>query len=377
MTQTTEPRRPYILGIESSCDETAVALVTREGRVAASEVASQVALHARYGGVVPEEAARKHLEACLPLVEDALTAANADWDAVESIAVTCTPGLIGCLLVGVETAKALAWLHGKPLIAVNHLCGHLYGVHVAPAEGRHRLVERGEDFDVLPIPRDAEPTTTRIMSPGYPHVGLIVSGGHTSLVLVEAPDRLETIATTRDDAAGEAYDKIARALGLGYPGGPIVDRLAAEGNPQAFTFTPPMMRKDKPDFSFSGLKTAVTRQADLLREKHGATLPDGIIKDLCASFQRAAVEALIVKSVDALLARGVRDLVIAGGVACNSGLRRRAAEATRKHTAIRIWFPNPGLCTDNAAMITGLAWRMEPLSPSEALELNARATGKI
>ena len=377
MTDTPDITRPYILGIESSCDETAVALVTREGRVATSEVASQVDLHARYGGVVPEEAARKHLEACLPLVEDAMANAGAGWDAIQSIGVTTSPGLIGCLLVGVETAKALAWLHGKPLVAVNHLNGHLFAIHVTPAKGVHRLTEHGEDFDVLPTAREGEPATTRVERPRYPHVGLIVSGGHTSLVRAKAPDTFETLATTRDDAVGEASDKIARALGLGYPGGPVIDRMAASGNPNAFAFTPPMMRRDQPGFSFSGLKTAVTREAGLLRETHGPNLPENVLNDLCASFQRAATHSLIVKAVDALLECGDRDLVVAGGVACNRGLRRRAAEATREHQAIRIWFPNPGLCTDNAAMIAGLAWHMAPLSPVEALELNARATGKI
>jgi len=370
----------YILGIESSCDETACALVTREGRIRVSAVASQVDLHARFGGVVPEIAARMHIQACLPLVQEVLDETGATWTQIESIAVTQGPGLIGCLLVGLETAKTLAWLRRKPLIAVNHLAGHLYGVNLVPERGAHTLIEHGETFHVLPLAPEsgadpqATPEPLRVDRPPYPHVGLIVSGGHTSLVWAESPDRFETIAQTRDDAAGEAYDKVARVMGLGYPGGPIVDRLAAEGNPDGFAVTTPMMRRDKPDFSFSGLKTAVGREAERLKAQHGGTIPEPRLKDLCAAFQRAAVEALMGKSLDAAHARGARDLVITGGVACNCGLRARAAELTVRRHGVRVWFPHPSLCTDNAAMIAGLAWNLKPLDAQEALCLNAQAT---
>lgn len=370
----------YILGIESSCDETAVALATREGRIVGNGVASQIDLHAKFGGVVPEVAARMHIQACLPLVQQVMGEAGIGWDEVEAIAATQGPGLIGCLLVGIETAKTLAWLRRKPLIAVNHLAGHLYAVNLVPQRGAHRMTERGEEFSVLPLePTEGheglgDPAGFQVGRPAYPHVGLIVSGGHTSLVWADAPDKFETIAQTLDDAAGEAYDKVARVMGLGYPGGPIIDRLAAEGNPDAFQITTPMMRRDKPDFSFSGLKTSAGREAERLKAENGGTIPEPILKDLCAAFQRAAIESLLGKSLDAVKARGAHDLVISGGVACNRGLRRRAAELTAKRRSVRIWFPHPSFCTDNAAMIAGIGWQLKALGAAEALTLNAEAT---
>jgi N6-L-threonylcarbamoyladenine synthase len=398
-----------ILGIETSCDETAAALVTREGRVRGEALASQVELHARFGGIVPEVAARMHIQACLPIVDEAMRDAGANWNRIEAVAVTRGPGLVGCLLVGVETAKALAWLHGKPLIAVNHLSGHLHSIFVAPKQGAHTMVEGGIENAVVPVGEAEEEeqekkksstitstnsktrtkTTTRtidaggsggaealVARPEYPHVGLIVSGGHTSLLWVEGPDVATTIAETMDDAAGEAYDKVARAAGLGYPGGPAVDRLAAEGNADAFAFTTPMMRRDKPNFSFSGLKTAAGRAMERLRAQNGEAPADQTIKDWCAGFQRAVIASLLGKSLEAARARHARDLVIAGGVACNRGLRGAAAEATRAkaHRGLRVWFPHPSICTDNGAMIAGLAWRIAPLGRAEALALNADAS---
>jgi N6-L-threonylcarbamoyladenine synthase len=378
---TTTSTAPFILGIESSCDETACALVDARGRVCVNAVASQVDLHARFGGVVPEVAARRHIEVCLPLIDETLAEAGVGWDQVRAIGATQGPGLIGCLLVGLETAKALAWLHHKPLIPVNHLAGHLYGPQIVPDLGTHRLSRAGADFEALPIrPEDAQRAarvdTGEILidRPAYPHVGLIVSGGHTSLVLAESPDNFRTIAQTRDDAAGEAYDKVARVMGLGYPGGPIIDRLAADGDRGPFAFTVPMQRRDKPDFSFSGLKTAAGREAERLRAVHGGEIPEPILKQLCAGFQKAVVESLITKTVDAARAEGVRDVVITGGVACNRGLRRRATEISTKFRELRIWFPHPSLCTDNAAMIAALAWRLAPLPPGEALSINAQST---
>ncbi|MEN6626743.1 MAG: tRNA (adenosine(37)-N6)-threonylcarbamoyltransferase complex transferase subunit TsaD [Candidatus Sumerlaeia bacterium] len=371
---------PYILGIESSCDETAAALVTREGRVRVSAVASQVDLHAKFGGVVPEVAARMHIQACLPLVEEAMNDAGAGWDDIEAVAVTSGPGLIGCLLVGLETAKTLAWMRDKPLVPVHHLAGHLYAIHLVPPKGAHQLMDRGEIFPALPLEPDSQDSglrpqdSPRIAAPGYPHVGLIVSGGHTSLVWVEAPDKITTIAQTRDDAVGEAYDKVARVAGLGYPGGPVIDKLAAQGNPDEFTFTPPMMRRDRPDFSFSGLKTAVGREFEKLQKEHPAGIPLEVVCDVCAGFQKAAVEALVGKALDACAERGARDLVISGGVACNRGLRERARLASAQRKMLRIWFPHPSVCTDNAAMIAGVGWKFKAVSPAEALALNARAT---
>lgn len=367
---------PLILGIESSCDESACALVDADGRVWAQAVASQVDLHARFGGVVPEVAARRHIEAMLPLVDELFAEAGVDWNAVHAIGVTQGPGLIGCLLVGLETAKTLAWLHDKPLIGVNHLAGHLYALAVAPPRGEHLLIERGERVAVLPAARagsaeDAD--AARIAQPQYPFVGLIVSGGHTSLVWADAPDRIRTLAQTRDDAVGEAYDKVARALGLGYPGGPVMDRLAAEGDPEACPLRAPMLRRDKPDFSFSGLKTAAGRLAEQLHARYPEGIPEAELKNVCAGFQAAAVESLLGKSLNALSEHGARDLVVSGGVACNRGLRRRAEDLCRRRPDLRVWFPHPSICTDNAMMIAGLAWQLDPLPHRAALALNADA----
>ena len=373
---------PLILGIESSCDETAVALVTREGRVRVNAVASQVAQHAVFGGVVPEVAARMHIQACLPMVRETLRARGIGMEQIDAVAATRGPGLIGCLLVGLETAKTLAWVNAKPFVAVNHLAGHLFAIQLQPPRGTHLLMQNGQTHFALPLAPDSEeepnvPAADLILgSVPYPHVGLIVSGGHTSLVLVNAPGAYETIAQTRDDAAGEAYDKFARVAGLPYPGGPHVDRLAAEGNPATFgtAIQPPMLRKDKPDFSFSGLKTQAGREAERLLAEHNGPIPDGVMRDLCAAFQFAAVESLLVKTLAAADLAGVRDIVVTGGVACNRGLRRRAAELTAGRRALRIWFPHPSLCTDNAAMIAGLAWHLPALAPAEALACNAAAT---
>lgn len=380
---------PLILGLESSCDETAVALVAENGEVLVNAVASQVDLHARFGGVVPEVASRRHLEAFLPLIESAFAEAGVGWDRVESIAVTSAPGLIGCLLVGVETAKALAWRRGLPLRAVHHLQAHLHAPFLTPAprDGRpgapaaHLLIADGEERRALPArgaATEADPSVV-VARPGFPHVGLIVSGGHTSLALVEAPGRCRTLATTRDDAVGEAYDKVARVLGVGFPGGPVIDRMAAEGDPSRFEFTPPMDRRDERDFSFSGLKSAVARKVEELRRAtpsapgaDAAPLDERTLRDLCAGFQSAAIRSLLRKSLDAAREAGVRDLLVVGGVAANRGLRRAAAEAAPR--GLRLWFPNFSLCTDNAAMIAGLAWHVAPLSSEAALGLEPRPT---
>ena len=335
----------------------------------AEAVASQADLHAHFGGVVPEVAARIHIQACLPLIEQTLTEAGTNIRSVEAIAVTYGPGLIGCLLVGIETAKSLAWLHGRPLIAVNHLAGHVHAIHVAPRRGAHLLMENGEEKAVLPVAMNED--SPPVARPPWPHLSLVVSGGHTSLVWVESPDRLATLAQTRDDAVGEAFDKVARVAGLGYPGGPVIDRLAAEGNPTAIGMPTPMKRRDQPDFSFSGLKTAAGREAERLLADNDGTIPDGVLRDFCASFQSAAVEAMLSKALAMARRRNANDLVVTGGVACNRGLRRRARELTARKRGLRVWFPHPSLCTDNAAMIAGLAWHLKPLEQAAALRLNA------
>ena len=311
----------WVLGLESSCDETAAAIVSADGAVIVDVVASQIAEHAPFGGVVPELAARAHLRAIVPVVDEALRALPGGLDALSGIAVTEGPGLAGALLVGVQVAKALAWKTGLPLVGVNHLDGHLLAV---------QLHSEGETHEPVP----------------YPFVALLASGGHTALYRVDAPDAIALLGQTRDDAAGEAFDKAAKVLGLGYPGGPVVDRLAALGNPRAHDFPIPMPSRATLDFSFSGLKTALARHV----EEQGAPKDDAALADLCASYQRALVEVLAKKSIAACTNEGVPRLVLAGGVAANRGLRARCAElADKARVTLRV--PPVRVCTDNAAMI--------------------------
>ena len=312
-----------VLGIESSCDETAAALVTESGEVLADVVASQASTHGPYGGIVPELASRAHMRAVVPILRKALAQVPGGLDAVDAIAVTQGPGLVGSLLVGVQVAKALAWSLEKPLVGVNHLDGHLFAIYL------HR---RGAK----------DPPTV----PTMPFVGLLVSGGHTALYRVEGFNDISMLAQTRDDAAGEAFDKAAKLLGLEYPGGPVIDRLAARGDASAFDFPMPMASRKTLDFSFSGLKTALARRV----QEHGVPDDEATLADLCASFQRVIVESLVRKSVLACRQEGIRDLVITGGVAANRGLRARAAEACEQH-GLRLFVPPPISCTDNAAMI--------------------------
>ena len=311
-----------VLGIESSCDETAAAVVDDQGLVLADVIASQVSTHGPYGGIVPELASRAHLRAIIPVVRQALAQLPKGFDDLDAIAVTQGPGLVGSLLVGVQVAKALAWSLQKPLVGVNHLDGHLFAVYL----------RRGDD--------DAPKET-----PEMPYIALLVSGGHTALYRVAGFDDVEVLGQTRDDAAGEAYDKAAKLLGLGYPGGPIVDRLAAEGDPHAVALPIPMASRKSRDFSFSGLKTALARHVS----EHG--VPEGqALSDLCASFQHSVIESLVKKSVQACERERVDRLVITGGVAANRGLRARALAACNER-GITLRVPPPVSCTDNAAMI--------------------------
>jgi N6-L-threonylcarbamoyladenine synthase len=322
-----------VLGIESSCDETAAAVV-RDGReILSSVVVSQAAEHAEYGGVVPEIAGRSHLREILPVVDRALADARLDLDDVDAIAVTSRPGLIGSLLVGVSTAKALAFSRGLPLVAVDHLEAHAWAA-VMESEGAP-----------------------------YPCTALIVSGGHTSLYRADSPLRLTRLATTLDDAAGEAFDKVAWLLGLDYPGGPSVARLADEGDPDAIAFpryTPRGRTSsggDPPAFSFSGLKTAVLyhlRGGDALAPTPAPQdIPDRAA--VAASFQEAVVDQLVARTIETTRAEGLGTVLVVGGVACNRRLRERMhAEAER--AGLRAVFPSPAYCTDNAAMIAGLGF---------------------
>jgi len=306
-----------VLGIETSCDETAAALV-RDGReIVSSVIASQIATHQRFGGVVPELASREHLDKIVPIVEEAFTRANLTKEQIDGIAVTIGPGLVGSLLVGVSYAKAMAFALNKPLVGVNHIEGHIYSVC----------------FE-------------------NPALALIVSGGHTNLFFVPNAGKYKVVGRTRDDAAGEAFDKVAKLLGLGYPGGPIIEKLAKEGNPKAVKFATPRMGDGRPDFSFSGLKTAVTkyvRESGLKPVSNGEEPSQGI-KDLAASFQNTVVHSLVTTMERVAQEYYPKTLIVAGGVACNGALRAASSQAAAK-LDLPVYFPSPHLSTDNAAMI--------------------------
>jgi N6-L-threonylcarbamoyladenine synthase len=330
----------FFLGLETSCDETAAAVFTDEPAVLASVIASQTDLHARFGGVVPEVAARAHLQRLLPVVDEALRQANVPLSQIGCVAVLNTPGLVGALLVGVSAAKMFALALDVPLISANHVEAHVYACRLAA----------GRDI--------------------FPCVGLVVSGGHTALFHCRDPLHLEMLGTTLDDAAGEAFDKVASLLGLGFPGGPAVEREAAGGDPAAFNFPRSFLTDDRLDFSFSGLKTAVlyaVRGQDLSRP---APEPPGPRRaDLAASFQQAVVDVLVAKARQALRRTGLRRLAVGGGVAANRGLRA-ALERMAGEEGAELFIPPLALCTDNAAM-AALAvekWRRQQWAP---LDLDA------
>ncbi len=329
--------RPYlVLGLETSCDETSASVVADRRVILSNVISSQVDLHSLYGGVVPELASRKHVESILPVVDRALRDAGVTLMEVDAIAVTAGPGLVGALLVGVSAAKAMAWAVKKPLVGVHHIEGHIAANYLA----HHAL----------------EP----------PFLSLVVSGGHSHLIAVEGPVSHRVLGRTRDDAAGEAFDKVARVLGLGYPGGPAIDRMAAEGNPQAFRF-PRVVFADAPlDFSFSGLKTAVINRINTFRQS-GEMLP---VADLCASFQEAVVDVLVSKALKAAVQGRYDTLCLAGGVASNGSLRQRLMYEGEK-AGIRILVPPPILCTDNAAMIACMGTQMIRAGMQADLSLNA------
>jgi N6-L-threonylcarbamoyladenine synthase len=304
-----------VLGIESSCDETAAAVLEGGRKVLSSIVASQDDVHGPYGGVVPELASRRHLEVVGPVVRRALATAGLGLGDIQGVAVTRGPGLVGSLLIGCSMAKSIAYARGLPLVGVNHLEGHIYAAFL-----------------------EAEP-------PGFPFLALVVSGGHTALYLAREPGRYERIGRTRDDAAGEAFDKVAKLLGLGYPGGPVIERVGAAGDPRAIAFPTAQMSDGASDFSFSGIKTAVS-----LHVRRAAPLDDAHVADVAASFQATVVKMLVRKTVRAAVRLGIRRLVLTGGVAANSALR----DALTRECAERGWelhIPSRRLCTDNAAMI--------------------------
>jgi N6-L-threonylcarbamoyladenine synthase len=325
-----------VLGIESSCDETAAAVLADGRRVLSSVVASQDDVHAPYGGVVPELASRRHIQVIVPVVDRALADAGVGLGDLDGVAVTYGPGLVGSLLVGCSMAKALAWAHGLPLVGVNHLEGHIYAAFLT------------ED------------------PPDHPFIALVVSGGHTALYHAPAPLTYRLIGQTRDDAAGEAFDKVAKLLGLGFPGGPIIQRTAERGNPQAIEFPLVQITDGARDFSFSGIKTSVS----LYVKRHGP-LDEARVADVAASFQAAVVKMLVRRTVRAALQAGVKRVVLTGGVAANGPLRTALAAAADDH-GIRLHIPPPRLCTDNAAMITAAGAARLAAGERAPLTLNAQ-----
>jgi N6-L-threonylcarbamoyladenine synthase len=337
-----------VLGIETSCDETAAAIV-RDGReIVSSVIASQIETHKRFGGVVPELASREHLDKIVPIVEEAFSQAKMEPSEIDGIAVTVGPGLVGSLLVGVSYAKAMAFALGKPLVGVNHIEGHVYSV----AFGNPQVE--------------------------YPALALIVSGGHSNLFFVPGPGKYKVLARTRDDAAGEAFDKVAKMMGLGYPGGPIIERLAREGNPKAVNFSTPRMGDGSADFSFSGLKTAVTkhvRETGLQPVTNGEE-PSQAIKDLAASFQSVVVRSLVGTTERLAREYGPQTLIVAGGVACNGALREAAREAAER-LGIPAYFPSPHLSTDNAAMIAAAGTVKLQAGERAGFDLNADVTLRL
>jgi N6-L-threonylcarbamoyladenine synthase len=318
-------------------------------RVLSNTIASQVEVHARFGGVVPEIASRAHLEACAPLLLQSLEEAGVTMAQVDAIAVTRGPGLAGCLLVGTEFAKGLAIRFGLPIVAVHHIAAHAWSPQLARESDAWGVrVDESASFE--------------------PYVALVASGGHSSLIAVKGPLEYETLGETADDAVGEAYDKVAKLLGLGYPGGPLLDRLAQSGNPKAFDLPRPLLRNENLNFSFSGLKSAVARIVEGRVGESGRPLEGSVVADLAASFQAACVDVLLEKCRRALQLTGLRRLAITGGVASNKALREQALE---RLSPARVALPAPEFCTDNAAMIGGLGYWVLQSDDGHGLELNA------
>ena len=331
----------YILGIESSCDETAAAVVKNGREVLSNIISSQIIIHRKFGGVVPEIASRKHIENIMPVIDEALQQANVTLEDIDAVAVTYGPGLVGALLVGLSAAKSLAWATDKPLIGVNHLEGHVFANFLTDPE--------------------LEP----------PFMALVVSGGHTALLKVTGYNSFEMLGQTRDDAAGEAFDKIARVMGLQYPGGPEIEKLALDGNPHAIEF--PVAKLDAPyEFSFSGLKSAVINylhnQEQAKREINRA--------DVAASFQYAVTNALVQKAVRAMKDTGLKKIVLAGGVSANKTLQTTLAKAMSDIGA-ELVAPMPILCTDNAVMIACRGYFMYQAGMESPLDLNAVPSLKL
>ncbi len=327
-----------ILAIESSCDETAASVVLDGRQVASNIISSQIEIHKAYGGVVPEIASRHHLDNVNPVVDQALAEAGVTMEDIDAIGVTYGPGLVGALLIGLATAKAYALAAGKPLVGVHHIQGHVCANYIAHPQ--------------------LEP----------PFLALVISGGHTNIVDVADYHVYRVLGGTRDDAAGEAYDKVARVLGLGYPGGPLIDKIAKDGDPHAVEFKRVYLEKGSMDFSFSGIKTGVLNYINGQRQAgHEIHVPD-----VAASFQEAVLEVVVNKTVDAALERKEDKIVMAGGVAANSRLRQMLKEACDRH-GLGLYYPPPILCTDNAAMIGCAAYYKFMAGQTDGLDLDAVA----
>lgn len=341
---------PLILGIESTCDETSAALVVDGRRVISNVVATQIELHAKYRGVVPEIASRAHIENILPVITQALeqvqpTGALAALNGVDAIAVANRPGLIGSLLIGVTAAKTLAWRMGKPLVGVDHVQAHLYS-----------------------------PMLDTDLAPEFPAIGAVLSGGHTSLYALDDFTRIRRLGHTIDDAVGEAYDKVGAILNLGYPGGPVIDKLAQTGNPLSVKFPRTTLTKDSLDFSFSGLKTSVLYHVRGYKgkEKSVSDLSPQQIADVAAAFQAACVDVLKLKILRAVKRIKAKSILIGGGVSANSGLRKALANAP-----VPVYFPQLKYCTDNAAMTAGLACLLLEQGRTSPLNLDAITSSEI
>ncbi|MDP7530030.1 MAG: tRNA (adenosine(37)-N6)-threonylcarbamoyltransferase complex transferase subunit TsaD [Candidatus Scalindua sp.] len=332
-----------ILGIETSCDETSASVVEDGIKVHSNIVASQQELHSRFGGVVPEIACRSHTDTIITVIDKAVTEANIKFKDIDAISVANTPGLIGALLIGLTTAKTLSWLLGIPLITINHLHAHIYASKI-----------EHEDID-------------------YPAISLVVSGGHTSLFLTQSETRHTQVGGTIDDAAGEAFDKVGKILGLGYPAGPEIDTISQKGNEEAILFPRSYLKKNSLDFSFSGVKTAVLYHCLGQDSKNTGEMPelkDREIADLAASFQEAVVDVLVNKTIFAATKFSARSIILGGGVACNSRLRQRLADAAKQRD-IPLYYPSKKLCMDNAAMVAGLAYHKYDEKEFSGLEVEA------
>lgn len=332
-----------ILGIETSCDETSASVVEDGIKVHSNIVASQQELHSRFGGVVPEIACRAHTDTIITVIDKAVTEANIKLSDIDAISVANTPGLIGALLIGLTTAKTLSWLLGIPLITINHLHAHIYASKI-----------EHEDID-------------------YPAISLVVSGGHTSLFLTQSETRHTQVGGTIDDAAGEAFDKVGKILGLGYPAGPEIDTISQKGNGKAILFPRSYLKKDSLDFSFSGVKTAVLYHCLGQDSKNTGEMPElkgREIADLAASFQEAVVDVLVNKTIFAATKFSARSIILGGGVACNSRLRQRLADAAKQRD-IPLYYPSKKLCMDNAAMVAGLAYHKYDEEAFSGLEVEA------